>query len=435
MGHIAQDNYRSLQKRLEAFAQGAPESEALYKILEIIFSSEEAELVSKLPIRPFTIKKASKRWEKDQEETEKILNSLADKGVILDIESDGKRQFILAPTMAGFFEFSIMRTDGKFDRKLLSELFHQYINIEEDFVAQLFGLNIPIARTIVHEDMIEEKDKSIILDYERASKIIETASCITVGACYCRHKMEHVGKACDMPQDVCLTFNNAARSLSKHGVAKEISKEEATEILDRCMKLGLVQIGDNIQNNVSWICNCCGCCCEALLGYKRTGYRADLHSNFIAKNNEDKCISCGLCATRCPVDAITMQEKDGKKVAVIDMDKCIGCGVCKRFCPTKSISLKRKEELKYTPVSSFERCIMNAIETGKLQNYIFDNFDSWTQEMLRKFFGVIFGLDPIKKIAAKKQLGSSRFFSRINRKNGDENIEKIYKEGEASAEK
>lgn len=428
MGHIIQNSYKSLQKRLDAPAQGAPESKSLYRILEILFSEKEAELVSKLPLQPFTIKKASKRWDKNIKETENILNKLADKGIVLDIEDKGERKFILAPTMAGFFEFSLMRTDGKFDRKILSELFYQYLNVEEDFVAQLFGLNTQITRTIVHEDMIEEKDRSIILDYEKASEIIKTASCITVGTCYCRHKMEHIGKACDMPQEVCLTLNSAAKSLSKHGVAKEINKKEAMKIIKKCMDLGLVQIGDNVQNNVNWICNCCGCCCEALIGYKRTGYKANLESNFLAINNNEECIGCGICVNKCPVDAINLQEEAGKKIAIVDMDKCIGCGVCKRFCPTKSIKLKRKKDINYTPKDSFERCLMNAVETGKLQNYIFDNFDSWSHEIFRKLFSIIFNLPPVKKIYALKQLKSSRFFSRLNKKNKTNNLEKLYKE-------
>ncbi len=428
MGHITRDSYKSLQKRLDAFAQGGPESESLYKILEILFSKEEAELVSKIPMQMFTIKKASKRWKKNLKETEALLNKLADKGLVLDIEEKGERKFILAPPMAGFFEFSLMRTDGKFNRKILSELFYQYLNVEDDFVAQLFGLNVPIARTIVHEDMIKKQDKSIILNYEKTSEIIKTASCITVGTCYCRHKMEHVGKACNMPQEVCLSFNNAAKSLSKHGVAKEINKKEATEIIKKCMNLGLVQIGDNVQNSVNWICNCCSCCCEALLGYKRTGYKMNLESNFLAINNNEKCIGCGICVSKCPVDAIILKKEEGKKFAVIDMDKCIGCGICKRFCPTKSIEIKRKKDINYTPKSSFERCLMNAIETGKLQNYIFDNFDSWNQEILRKLLSIIFKLTPVKKLYALKQLKSSRFFSRLNIKKRINNFEKLYKE-------
>lgn len=411
MGHINQDSYKKLQKRLDRFAQGAPESESLYRILEILFTKTEAELVSKLPLKVFQAKTAMKRWGKSEKETLEILNTLADKGILFDIESKGKQKFILAPTMAGFFEFSIMRTDGKFNRKVLSELFYQYLNVEEDFVSQLFGLKIPITRTLVHEDMIEEKDKTVVLDYERASKVIETASCITVGTCYCRHKMEHVGKACEMPQDVCLTFNKPAQSLAKHGVAKEISKVEARKILDKCINLGLVQMGDNIRKDVGWICNCCGCCCEALVGYRRTGYKANLESNFLAVNDSSKCSGCSLCTVKCPVGAIAMKEKDGKRYADIDLDKCIGCGVCKRFCPKGSIKLKRKKELNYTPKDAFERCVMNAIEKGTLHNYIFDNFESLTQEMLRKIFGMIFELESVKKIAVSKKMRSKFLFA------------------------
>jgi NAD-dependent dihydropyrimidine dehydrogenase PreA subunit len=429
MGHINHASYQKLQKRLDSFAQGAPESETLYRILEILFSPTEAELVSKMPIKAFVPKRAAKIWKKTEKETLQILNALADKGLLLDIEDKRKQKFILAPTMAGFFEFSIMRTDGKFNRKLLSELFYQYLNTEEEFVSQLFGLKVPIARTLIHEDMIEKKDRSEVLDYEKASNVIETATCITVGTCYCRHKMEHMGKACDMPQDVCLTFNNPAKSLAKHGVAREINKNEAREILDKCVKLGLVQIGDNIQNSVGWICNCCGCCCEALLGYKKTGYKYNLDSNFLAVNDHNKCSGCGICSVKCPVDAITMKEKNGKKYADINLDRCIGCGVCKRFCPTNSITMKRKEELNYTPIDSFERCIMNAIEKGVLHKYIFDNFESFTQEMLRKIFSMIFELEPVKRIAISKKL-RSKFLIALNTTRNINVFEKLYKEAE-----
>ena len=160
-----------------------------------------------MPIKPFTVKIASKRWKKSTKEAKQILNTLADKGLLLDIFNGKEQTYVLPPTMTGFFEFSLMRTDGKFDRKVLSELFHQYINVESGFLNEVMAVDPSLARVLVHECSLQEKHKSEILDYERASKIIETATCITVGTCYCRHKMEHKGLACNMPQDVCLTFN------------------------------------------------------------------------------------------------------------------------------------------------------------------------------------------------------------------------------------
>ena len=43
----------------------------------------------------------------------------------------------------------------------------------------------------------------------------------------------------------------------------------------------------------------------------------------------DDCISCGACASVCPVEAI--KEGDGK--FEIDADACVSCGTCAGVCP------------------------------------------------------------------------------------------------------
>ncbi len=414
MGHIS-NHYLDLQKRLDKFPQTVPPSESLFQILEILFSEEEATLVSKIPIKPFDLALAAKIWKISLEEAERHLNTLADKGLILDFQDKEKRFFSMAPPMAGFFEFSLMRTDGKFDRKVLSELYHQYINTEEEFVSLLFGMKMPIDRVFVHEDTLQPQDQSVILDYERASQVIDTATCITVGTCYCRHKMEHVGQACENPQDVCLTFNNAAYSLVKHGIATKISKKEAHAVLDRVRKLGLVQIGDNTQNGVSWICNCCGCCCEAILAYKRLGYSSNIYSNYEAKIDAEMCTGCGICAEKCPVDAIDMiQTSEENTLAQVNYDRCFGCGVCSRFCPSDAIVMERRKELNFTPLDSFERVILNAIETGKLANLVFDNFSLWSHKVLRRLMKVYFGLPKVKRSLMEDQLQSRYLRKMVN---------------------
>jgi len=416
MGHINSKSYANLQKRLDAAPQGAPASETLFKILKVLFTEQEAELVSQLPIRMFSLEQAAKIWKKDLTETQEILDTLADKGLMVDLDDKDSRRYVLAPTMAGFFEFSIMRTDGKFDNKLLSELFHHYINVEDQFLKRVFTLNPTVDRTFVQEDTLEPEQLMTILDYERATKLIDTASCITVGTCYCRHKMEHMGKACDKPQDVCLTFNKCAESLSKHGVARKIEKEEAHKILKKCMDLGLVQIGDNVQDNASFICNCCGCCCEAIQGYKKLGCMAKINSNYVPKI-QNNCTGCGVCKIKCPVDAIEI--KDGK--AVVDEDTCIGCGVCKRFCPTSAIKMDRRKKTMFVPKNTQERIILDAIDSGTLQNLIFDNYHLWTYDVFRKFFGIILNLKPAKRLLVHNQLqsrflqGITKLYSKLNK--------------------
>jgi Pyruvate/2-oxoacid:ferredoxin oxidoreductase delta subunit len=429
MGHINSNSYYDLQRRLNQAPQGAPASDALFKILEVLFTRDEAQLVSLLPINAFTLEEAARLWKKSIEEARAILDALADKGILFDFAAGGTQVYLLAPPMAGFFEFSLMRLDGRFDKKILSELYYQYINVEEDFIKGIFSLEPAIFRTLVQEDSIQGKDKVVVLDYERASHIIDTSSCITVGICYCRHKMEHMGKACKNPQEVCLTFNKSAESLAKHKIAISISKEEAHRILKLCVDRGLVQLGDNVQESVNWICNCCSCCCEALLAYKRLGYSAHINTNFVATTGPEPCTDCGQCTARCPVNAIELiKRSNGGSYVRIDSSRCIGCGVCVRFCPSGSIVLERRAQTAFVPKDSFERYILSAISTGKLQNLLFDNYTLLTHDLLRRFLKIVFSLKLTKRLLAQQQL-RSRFLSAITRTEHYTLFDKLYYKG------
>lgn len=430
MAHLTSKSYFNLQKRLDKAPQGAPSSESLFKILEILFDKNEAELVSVLPINFFTLEDASRCWNKSIKESKLFLDKLADKGIIFDFKNNKTQAYFLAPPLPGFLEMSLMRLDGKFNKKILSELFYQYINNEPKFVRQLVGLKTHPGRVLIQESSITPKIRSEILDYERASEIINSASCITVGICYCRHKMEHVGKACNNPQEVCLTFNNVAETLVKHKIARKIKKSEAFKILNDCIDRGLVQIGDNVQDKVNWICNCCSCCCEALVTYRRLGYNPKLNSNFVSKHHDTECIACGICVQKCPVDAIHIftHKKTGEKYARVSQEKCIGCGICVRFCPTKSRIIERRSKTKFVPKDTFERLIMTAIERGKLQNLIFDNHKLITSEILQKLVGIILSLKPTKMILLNKYF-KSRFLTMISKTSKYTLFDKLFNDG------
>jgi len=137
--HTIKSSYSSLADRLNRFPQGAPPSELLFAILKILFSEREAELVAHLPIKPFTAVKASRIWKLDLTQSQKILEQLASRAILVDIEHHGEIQYALPPPMAGFFEFSMMRVRGDIDQKALAELFYQYLNVEEDFIREYPG--------------------------------------------------------------------------------------------------------------------------------------------------------------------------------------------------------------------------------------------------------------------------------------------------------
>ena len=178
MSHTTlRSGYTDLVERLNRFPQGAPPSDTLYKILQILFSEREAQLVALLPIRPFTAEKASQVWKMNLTETRKVLDELSSRAILVDVEREGKTTYTLPPPMAGFFEFSMMRLRGDIDQKVWGELFFQYLNVEEEFIRELFVRgDTQLGRVFVHEPVLSQENVLHVLDYERASEIIHTAS-------------------------------------------------------------------------------------------------------------------------------------------------------------------------------------------------------------------------------------------------------------------
>lgn len=59
--------------------------------------------------------------------------------------------------------------------------------------------------------------------------------------------------------------------------------------------------------------------------------------------NSNQCVACGVCATKCPKDAISIFK--GIK-AVVDEAKCIGCSLCNKVCPANAVSIEISQNIK-----------------------------------------------------------------------------------------
>jgi ferredoxin len=406
--------YEELVDRLNRFPQGAPPSDVLFAILKMLFSEREAGLVALLPIRPFTARRAARAWKTTPAEATAVLEELAGRAILLDMESaDGKRRFVLPPPMAGFFEFSLMRVRGDLDQKVLSELFFQYLNVEEDFIKALFAEGqTQLGRVFVHEAVLPLDNGIQVLDYERASEVVRNATHRGVGICYCRHKMDHNGRGCDAPRQICMTFNNTAASLIKHGFAREVDVEEGLDLLDEAQDGNLIQFGENVQRGPNFICNCCGCCCEAMIAARRFGVLNPIHtSNYVPKIDADLCNGCAKCVTVCPVEAMSLTSANDprrpkKKRAKLDERLCLGCGVCVRNCDRNGVRLVPRPERVITPVDSTRRAVMMAIERGTLQNLIFDNQAFASHRAMAAILGVILKAPQVKQALASRQMRS-----------------------------
>ncbi|MCP4654514.1 MAG: 4Fe-4S dicluster domain-containing protein [bacterium] len=416
--------YSHLVDRLNRYPQGAPPSELLNSILKMLFHEREAELVSLLPIKPFTAKDAGRVWKTDLRSAQKTLDELAGRALLVDVDRQGESVYVLPPPMAGFFEFSLMRVRDDLDQKVLSELFYQYLNVEEDFIRELFTEGeTQLGRVFVHEPALSAENALYVLDYERATEVIKAASHRAVGTCYCRHKMEHMGKACAGPREICMTFNNTAASLIKHGHARRVDEAEGLDLLQVAYEHKLVQFGENVQKKVNFICNCCGCCCEAMIAARRFGVMHPIHTtHFIPEIRVEDCIGCGICVNTCPVEAMTLvsandPRRPKKKLSKLNEDICLGCGLCVRTCPQQNIQLKPRAKRVITPLNGSHRAVMMAVERGKLQDLIFDNRVLWSHRALAAVLGVILKLPPIKRALASEQV-KSRYLEVLIRRTG-----------------
>lgn len=405
--------YRQLADRLNRFPQGAPPTDRLFRILSLLFSERDAELVSRLPIKPFTAAQAAAVWRLPLAEARRTLDALADRALLLDIEQDGEWTYVLPPPMAGFFEFSLMRVRGDVDQRLLAELFYEYLNVEEAFVTALFCRGeTQLGRTFVHEPALPPALALHVLDHERATRVIETAETIGIGLCYCRHKMGHLGRACDAPLDICMTFNTAAASLVRHGVARRAEPAEALALLAQARERGLVQFGENVQQRVNFMCHCCGCCCEAMIAARRFGHLHPVHTtNYLPVVDASACNGCGRCVTACPVDAVAVvsahdPKRPKARLAQLDDTTCLGCGVCVAACHRQAIALTPRAERVITPITSVHKVVMMAIERGCLAQLVFDNHALASHRAMAAILGVILRLPPVKQALASRQVKS-----------------------------
>ena len=422
--HTTKSGYVQLVDRLNRFPQGAPPSKLFYKILGMLFSEKEAKLVSLLPLRPFSAEKAAHVWKMDRVRTRKTLDQLCSRSILLDMQEKDRQVYCLPPPMAGFFEFSLMRIRGDIDQKLLSELYYQYLNVEEDFIKNLFLTGeTKLGRVFVHEPVLSRENALQILDYERATQVIRTASHIGISTCYCRHKMSHLGRDCDAPKEICMTFNSVASSLIKHDYARSVEVSECLELLETAYSHNLVQFGDNVREDVNFICNCCGCCCEAMTTARKFAILQPVHTtNFIPKIQDEACTGCTKCVTVCPVEAMSLVSANDphhpkKKKARVNEKICLGCGICARVCPENCIDLKSRDRRVITPLNTAHRVVVMAIEQGKLQDLIFDNQVLESHRAMAAVLGIILKLPPIKQAMASQQMKSIYLETLVSRLN------------------
>jgi Pyruvate/2-oxoacid:ferredoxin oxidoreductase delta subunit len=416
MGHmVGKDLYRNLGKKIDGLSVRVPWTESLHEILKELYTTEEADLIVKMPYAFSTIEQIERATGYDEDKLRKLLDGLSDKGLVMDILWSGGYRYMISPLIVGIFEFTMMRTGESLDSAKWAKLFHSYLNEKNTFYRANFGSNEKVMplRALPHEGTIEESEHVEILDYEKATAIIEDASKFAIGICSCRHEKHHLDeKKCEVPLETCSTFGRAIDYMTRRDFAREVSKSEMLENLARSREMGLVLCADNVKNDVSFICHCCGCCCNVLAGLSKFGYpNAVVTSSYMARCDTASCAECGDCAEACPINAIEMKPDTGPE---IDKAYCLGCGVCALQCPNESMKLFKREQRVFHPEDTFERIILQHLERGTLQNLMYSNPQSLTHRFMRGFVGGFLKLSPVKRSLMSDTL-RSRFLSAMKK--------------------
>jgi Pyruvate/2-oxoacid:ferredoxin oxidoreductase delta subunit len=421
MGHLGRlkEEYRDLLGRLGRGSVALPEPReekaraALAEILEILFTPEEAALASRMPVRPAGLEALASRLGVPAQDLAARLEPMCDKGIVMDLVNprSGKRAYLLSPPVVGFFEYSLMRAKDSIPKKRMAEALHAYTHGDPAFAREVFGRDTVIGRALVHEPELAE-DVPDVLAWQRATEVVGEARRRAVSLCFCRHKAEHLGEQCDAPVENCLSLNGGAEFVIRRGFGRAVEKGEALEILARSRESGLVQIADNVKSRPTFVCNCCGCCCEQLQAVSRWGLPAVNPSGFLPRRNAANCAGCSRCARACPAGAIVMEpvrEKAARRNALaprIDEERCIGCGVCAGACRKDALAMAPGGRARPVPANAIERVVRQALERNQLADLLFDEGGGLGSRFLHRAVDAITRLAPAQALLAREQVRS-----------------------------
>lgn len=357
------DIYERLRERLDKFPQGFPKTESgvELEILERLYNPEEAEIMFALRPYPESVSTIAERMKKDEAELGDILYTMSKKGLILRFKaSETEIYYFMAPWMVGIWEFQVNNLTPE-----TITLYEKYF--EEGVIPANKKKNTAGFRAIPIETEI--KGNSEVQPYEKISEIIEANSKFAVAECICRKEARMLDQGCDKLLESCLSFGVAADFYIENGLAREITKQEALQVLNKAEEDGLVHFSSNHMGDKMFICNCCSCCCKALANItKHDNFGVIAQSNYYAVSDKETCTGCETCLDRCQVFSIHMEDEH----AVIDRNKCIGCGLCVSTCATESISMIHKEPGAASPIFADGNELMQAAAKDTNKIYPFE---------------------------------------------------------------
>jgi len=358
---MAGELYDRLADLFNQIGYGSRKSPELEALLKALFNEEEARAALDIsPLAPEPPSSVAERMEEDPDKMARLLDEMAGKGLIYSSARDGENWYKTIQLVPGIFELQFMKGEVTDRAKELAKLFDAYFHAsiprsdeeKKAFIAEPgahFARVIPIEKSVAADVNV--------FSFEEARKYVDEADTITVSTCYCRHERRLLDRGCEYPDDVCLQFGPFAKFVRDRGFGREITREEAHEVLKRSADAGLIPTASNTLERIDFICNCCTCCCGILMGVSRFNAPVrTVSSNYEVVIEADECTGCGECVEKCQMDAIALEDD----TAEVNLERCIGCGVCVHHCPAEALSLVSRSDF-LEPARSFRELIQRQV--------------------------------------------------------------------------